>query len=546
MEYEKRKRLYIYLGSTLLSWFYADPNEWESDTLTFLRKDCRIIDSPESCNGSCHWKQDANEEGKCLLHVNETTMVGNEMVSTPEMFTKRVIDELIRFPIRRHELLTRGKISRVTAIIQPIRMGDQYIIPESSISWSEMLRLDWMKQTPEKPVYYEEMSREKDDSKDDTKDDEEKEEKEEKEHRTRDDIFTKYPMLSDIFGAADEYVFVFTPLDRGIKPLLPVTGILGVSITNLKIAPRSRKLTIQNLGHYVDITKNAIGMIDITDNSIVFVKDNKRTTETVLLIISDDEIGVVKRNDTIMLNTFEFPNRLKEKWNNSVTVDTPLPAFAKEVKDVAIPRINVNPPAKEEMPLIVDEKRKEKALIEKELKPGEQWIPKKKKKVIEEKEEKVEELKPGEQWIPKKKKKVIEEKEEKIEELKPGEQRVPKKKKKVIEEKEEKVEEKEEKVEEKKAIILQNPVISREIPTPIKIKSVVKEESVVPVVPVQKPTDSGEIPTPKKIKSVTPVVPVVPEVKQINRSGEIPIPKRKLRLKRDTRQLQINQINQDS
>jgi hypothetical protein len=488
--------LYIYLGSTLLSWFYADPNEWESDTLTFLRKDCRIIDSPESCNGSCHWKQDANEEGKCLLHVNETTMVGNEMVSTPEMFTKRVIDELIRFPIRRHELLTRGKISRVTAIIQPIRMGDQYIIPESSISWSEMLRLDWMKQTPEKPVYYEEMSREKDDSKDDTKDDEEKEEKEEKEHRTRDDIFTKYPMLSDIFGAADEYVFVFTPLDRGIKPLLPVTGILGVSITNLKIAPRSRKLTIQNLGHYVDITKNAIGMIDITDNSIVFVKDNKRTTETVLLIISDDEIGVVKRNDTIMLNTFEFPNRLKEKWNNSVTVDTPLPAFAKEVKDVAIPRINVNPPAKEEMPLIVDEKRKEKALIEKELKPGEQWIPKKKKKVIEEKEEKVEE--------------------------------------------------KEEKVEEKKAIILQNPVISREIPTPIKIKSVVKEESVVPVVPVQKPTDSGEIPTPKKIKSVTPVVPVVPEVKQINRSGEIPIPKRKLRLKRDTRQLQINQINQDS
>ena len=56
--------------------------------------------------------------------------------------------------------MRKGEISKVSTIVQPIRQGDQYIIPESSPTWTNLLRLDWARQIPEEPKYYEEMSRE--------------------------------------------------------------------------------------------------------------------------------------------------------------------------------------------------------------------------------------------------------------------------------------------------------------------------------------------------------------------------------------------------
>jgi hypothetical protein len=77
-EYEKRKRLYIFLSSTLLSWFYPDDEKWEAPA-SFLRKDCRLIDN-EACTGTCYWKEGDNGGGKCLLHVDATTQLGINQV----------------------------------------------------------------------------------------------------------------------------------------------------------------------------------------------------------------------------------------------------------------------------------------------------------------------------------------------------------------------------------------------------------------------------------------------------------------------------------
>ena len=87
-EYERRKRLYIYLASILLSWFYPDKEEWEKGTGTFLRKDCRLIGTQDQCTGSCVWKEDENG-GKCLLHIPESTELsdkkGERVVGTAQM-----------------------------------------------------------------------------------------------------------------------------------------------------------------------------------------------------------------------------------------------------------------------------------------------------------------------------------------------------------------------------------------------------------------------------------------------------------------------------
>ena len=161
-DFEKKKRLDLFISSTLISWFYPDKEKWEVP-VSFLRKDCRLIDDEKDCFGTCVWKTEG-EEGKCLLHVNEKTLLGEKdrEVSTPILFTKRVIDELVRFPARRKQLLKRGRISTVTKIMEPIRHGDEYIIPEDSPTWTNLLRLEWTHKILEKPKYYEEMSRELD------------------------------------------------------------------------------------------------------------------------------------------------------------------------------------------------------------------------------------------------------------------------------------------------------------------------------------------------------------------------------------------------
>jgi hypothetical protein len=127
--FEKRKRLDIYLGTILSSWFYSDAT-WES-SVSFLRKDCRVITTEQGCTGHCTWRstgeQKDEESGTCLLHVKDQMSLdgsADRMVTTSELFTKRVIDELVYFPARRNQLMKKD-VSSVSKIMKPDRKGDQ-------------------------------------------------------------------------------------------------------------------------------------------------------------------------------------------------------------------------------------------------------------------------------------------------------------------------------------------------------------------------------------------------------------------------------------
>lgn len=136
-DYEKRKRLDIILSPVLARWF-APTSEHIDAPFSLLRRDCRIIDTENACNGTCAWI-----ENKCLLKVNSDIKLGSSrIVSTTSLFVKRVIDDLVRFQNRREKILHRG-ISEMSKLITPIRSGDQYIIPENIPNPFSMLRLDW-------------------------------------------------------------------------------------------------------------------------------------------------------------------------------------------------------------------------------------------------------------------------------------------------------------------------------------------------------------------------------------------------------------------
>jgi hypothetical protein len=300
-EYERRKRLYLFISSEILSWFYPDPNAWDQQQTSFLRKDCRMIDSPDACNGTCYWKQD---EGKCLLHVKDVVDLsekpGERMVSTPELFTKRIIDELVRFPVRRSQLMKKGEISKVSAIVQPIHQGDQYIIPESSITWANLLRLDWTRQVLEEPKYYEEMSRELEEVK-------------------ADGIDGLPDVLLPLFGK-DSGFYVDIPQKAPGRPFAPFAALLGVTLEQMGMAESDTELTLKNMIQYVNAANLPIGLIDARHTiKVGFARPRTGTFDTVTIIVYwEDKIGIViqeEGNSTVRITA--LPLLLREKWENA-------------------------------------------------------------------------------------------------------------------------------------------------------------------------------------------------------------------------------------
>ena len=265
-EYERRKRLYLFISSVFLSWFYPDPDNWDK-TSSFLRKDCRLIDQADSCTGSCYWKED---EGKCLLHVTEKTKLGDRMVSTPELFTKRIIDELVRFPARRKQLLTRGEVSKISRIIQPIREGDQYIIPEASTTWTNLLRLDWTRQVLEEKKYFEEMSREEE----------------------KDDKAPKSVFPDELQGMFEDSPLQFQSSGQS---LLPLMGLLGVTLEDLELEVDARGMSKDQMINYVRMTSKPIGVIQVGEEEpIHFVRPKLGAFDRVsILVFLPNQVGMV-------------------------------------------------------------------------------------------------------------------------------------------------------------------------------------------------------------------------------------------------------------
>ena len=290
--YEKRQRLFLYL-SNLSSWFYED-DDWERTT-TFLRKDCNLINNEENCTGTCHWKvKDEAREGKCLLHVKPTSKLGERDVNTSDLFIKRVIDELIYFPNYRKQLMKKGEISRVSKIIDPIHYDDQYIIPEKSITWVNLLRLEWMKKSSDAPKYYEEMSR---DGADEPLIDE------------------LPPKLKEILGENTE-LRLHAPEDQDpAKPFLSFLSVLELSLEELKMTESTNALRLINLTRYALNTSKQIGYIDIdTDTPTMLFVRSKYDIEPMILVFvkSNNMISILIEQDGIpYINVSSLPNGIK-------------------------------------------------------------------------------------------------------------------------------------------------------------------------------------------------------------------------------------------
>jgi hypothetical protein len=342
-EFERRKRLYIFLSSTLLSWFYPDKDNWEKGSTAFLRKDCRLMESPDTCTGSCYWKED---EGKCLLHVKEKTELsdtpGERSVSTPELYTKRVIDELVRFPVRRKQLMKKGEISSIVTIVEPIRDGDQYIIPESSPTWTNLLRLDWAKVVPEESRYYEEQSREATEN---------------------DQRIPEGEMPEALQAVLGETSLRLRSPPNSEHSFLPFTAILGVTMGQLGLDEKATRLNKNALIQYVRYTSKPIGIINLTGNvpdgekEIMFARPAVGIFHAVtILVFLPGQSGILIEEDgVITVSLSKLPDAINERWRSAGLVQMrPKQASPAVVQPIEIGR-NPDVPV---IPLIVQAAQK--------------------------------------------------------------------------------------------------------------------------------------------------------------------------------------------
>jgi hypothetical protein len=137
--FEKRQRLVIILENTIMSWLDASTPLPERKP-SLKRIDCRIT-AEAQCKDRCVWK---GNQDKCLLHIPENFDVGANKVSAAKLLIRKLIEELIRFPVKRMELLTQN-VGQYVKIMAAFRSGSQYIVSEDLPAWSEMLRMEWAK-----------------------------------------------------------------------------------------------------------------------------------------------------------------------------------------------------------------------------------------------------------------------------------------------------------------------------------------------------------------------------------------------------------------
>jgi hypothetical protein len=92
-----------------------------------------------------------------MLHVGKDIELGKKRISVRLLLLRRLNEELIRFSERRRQIFDQ-KVSQMTALDGPITMGSQLILPEKSVAWFELLRLEWGVKK-DVPKFIEEMGR---------------------------------------------------------------------------------------------------------------------------------------------------------------------------------------------------------------------------------------------------------------------------------------------------------------------------------------------------------------------------------------------------
>ena len=337
--YEKRQRLFIILGNEIESWLDSSiPVPKRNPSIK--RIDCRVAGESQ-CKDRCIWK---GEEQRCLLHIPENIDVGSKEVPAIKLLIRKLIDELIRFPEKRKELMEQ-KVKQYVKLFSPLRSGNQYIVPEDLPAWSELLRMSWIKKEDNRYIeefsaispIAEELAAEAQKAQGQEAQEEAQEEQEQEAVEAIKS--SEIPVISSILGK--KYYFIEEPT----KTLAGILSNFGISSEELEAISQDleKPITDMDIAEYISTTtKFSLYQLVFTqgnpipkDPIIIKLQIKEREAESsiadfiVILYLPDGRVGLLSdTSDTTpipyasLIKYCSFPTRQKIKAVKAIKYDS--------------------------------------------------------------------------------------------------------------------------------------------------------------------------------------------------------------------------------
>ncbi len=311
--FERRKRLEILLGPTILSWMDTETPAGEQEG-SLLRVDCRLR-VKASCTSKCVWRQTGEDVGRCYLHSPKQFQLGGRLVNGTRLLMLRLIEELLRFPERKEQLLT-GNVTTLVSLKEAIRIKDQYILPEGSLAWQDLLRLDWIQSGKETKLFYEELSRS-------GKEEEEVEEAETATATESPPRLKGTPLpdrLKEFLGSSDpklNNLYVLSAsVEEGASPLAPFLVPLGTIPGDLDIDEGATTLTREDVRRLVAKLRRPVVFVDLIfdpPDVIVYTLSKKQKSNIpYILLLTEDGPRIVSSSKQYLqdLRPEQLPSKI--------------------------------------------------------------------------------------------------------------------------------------------------------------------------------------------------------------------------------------------
>jgi len=206
------------------------------------------------------------------------------------------------------------------------------MIPESSPTWTNLLRMDWVKVTPEEPQFYEEQSRMET----------------EEEHKLPEGEMP--PELQERLGKDTPFRLRVPSVTNPEEPLVPFTSLLGITMARLGLEENATRWNRNTLIQYVRHTSKPIGIINLTgtmekeEQEIMFSKPLGGQFHSVtILVFLPGKTGVLVEEDGVpTVSIDKLPPAIQERWKSAGLVairNKPVVASSAEPAPATVPLV---------------------------------------------------------------------------------------------------------------------------------------------------------------------------------------------------------------
>ena len=207
----------------------------------------------------------------------------------------RLFDEILRYSEQRKQIF-ENEITKLVFLNQPIYLNDQYILPENSLEWSELLRSTSMIRKSEASRFFEEFSAS------------ELVEKEES-----DEIFEIPESVKEFLNLDSNTNLRFKVIsnESSLAPILNTLAVNPKDIVGYNTVPE--QFDIKQIMRLGQLTSSYIIQLNALITPVSFKRissiDDKKPI--IILLITEGAIGfIVKNNKSVKLNYSDVPVKI--------------------------------------------------------------------------------------------------------------------------------------------------------------------------------------------------------------------------------------------